>query len=56
MYRVQGNLYLGIKRPGREADHSILSSAEIKNVWSYTYTTSYIFMTWWLVTKYQLEG
>jgi hypothetical protein len=25
-----------VKRPGREADHSLPSSAEIKNVWSYT--------------------
>jgi hypothetical protein len=29
---------LGIKRPGREADHSSPSSAEVKNVWSYTST------------------
>jgi len=28
----------GIKRPGREADHSLPSSADIKNVWSYTST------------------
>jgi hypothetical protein len=27
-----------IKRPGREADHSPPSSAEVKNVWSYTST------------------
>jgi hypothetical protein len=27
---------VGIKRPGREADHSVLSSAEVKNVWTYT--------------------
>jgi hypothetical protein len=26
----------GVKRPGREADHSHLSSAEAKNAWSYT--------------------
>jgi hypothetical protein len=29
-------LSLGVKRLGREADHSTPSSAEIKNVWSYT--------------------
>jgi len=26
------------KRPGREADHLPLCSAEVKNAWSYTYT------------------
>jgi hypothetical protein len=29
---------LGLKRPKREADHSPPSSAEVKNVWSYTST------------------
>jgi hypothetical protein len=29
---------LRVKRPGREADHSPLSSAEVKNEWSYTST------------------
>jgi hypothetical protein len=28
----------GVKRPGREADHTPPSSAEVKNVWSYTST------------------
>jgi hypothetical protein len=28
--------YLGVKRPGREADQSPPSSAEVKNAWSYT--------------------
>jgi hypothetical protein len=31
-------LFLGIKRPGREADHSPPSSADVKNAWSYTST------------------
>jgi hypothetical protein len=35
---VPGALSLGVKRPGREADHSLPSSAEVKNVWSYTST------------------
>jgi hypothetical protein len=26
----------GVKRPGREADHSPPSRVEVKNVWSYT--------------------
>jgi hypothetical protein len=30
--------YAGIKWPGREADHSSPSSAEVKNAWSYTST------------------
>jgi hypothetical protein len=33
-----GALFLGVKRPGREADHSPPSSAEVKNGWSYTST------------------
>jgi hypothetical protein len=28
----------GVKRPVREADHSLPSSAEVKNAWSYTST------------------
>jgi hypothetical protein len=28
----------GIKRPGREADHSPPSSVEVENAWSYTST------------------
>jgi hypothetical protein len=35
---VPESLSLGVKRPGREADHSLPSSAEIKNAWSYTST------------------
>jgi len=31
---VPGAFSLGVKRPGREADHSHPSSAEIKNAWS----------------------
>jgi hypothetical protein len=33
-----GALSLRVKRPGREADHSPPSSAEVKNAWSYTST------------------
>jgi hypothetical protein len=36
---VPGALSLGVKRPGQEAEHSPLPSAEIKNAWSYTSTT-----------------
>jgi hypothetical protein len=46
---LPGALSLGVKRPGRETDHSPPSSAEIKNAWSYTSTLQYAFMTWCLV-------
>jgi hypothetical protein len=41
---VPGALSLGVKRPGREADHSPPSNAEFKNVWNYTSTPQYAFM------------
>jgi hypothetical protein len=41
---VPGALSLGLKRPGREADHSPPYSAEVKNAWSYTSTRQYVFM------------
>jgi hypothetical protein len=31
-----GGSFPGVKRPGREADHSPQSSAEVKNAWRYT--------------------
>jgi hypothetical protein len=36
-----GGLSLGVKWPGREADHSPLSSAEVKNAWNYTPAPQY---------------
>jgi hypothetical protein len=36
-----GALSLRVKRPGREADHSLSSSAEVKNAWNYTSTPQY---------------
>jgi len=36
--RLPGALSLGGKWPGREADHSCPSNAEVKNAWSYTST------------------
>jgi hypothetical protein len=35
---VAGVPFLGVKRPGREDDHSPPSSAEVKKAWSYTTT------------------
>jgi hypothetical protein len=47
--RVPEALSLGIKRPEREADHSLPSSAEVKNAWIYTSIPRYVFMAWCLV-------
>jgi hypothetical protein len=35
---VPGTFFPGIKRLGREVDHSPLSGAEVKNAWSYIST------------------
>jgi hypothetical protein len=43
-----GFSFPGVKRPEREADHS-LSSAELKNARSYTSTPKYVLMAWCLV-------
>jgi len=36
--RIAGALSLGVMRPGREADHSLPSSADVNNPWSYIST------------------
>jgi hypothetical protein len=46
---VPAVLSLGVQRLGREAEHSPPSSAEVKNVWSYTSTPQYVFTAWCLV-------
>jgi hypothetical protein len=46
---VPGALSLGVKRPGREHDHSPPSSAEVKNAWSYTSTPQNAFIAWYSV-------
>jgi hypothetical protein len=43
--QIQEDFTPEVKRPGREADHSPPSSAEVKNAWSYTSTSPYVFMT-----------
>jgi len=48
---LPGLLTSGVKRPGREADHSPPSSAEIKIEWSYISTPLYVFMAWCLIEK-----
>jgi hypothetical protein len=39
----------GVKRQGREADHSPPTSAEVKNMWIYTSTPPYVFMAYCLI-------
>jgi hypothetical protein len=39
-----GGPFPGVKRQGREADHSPTSSAEVKKMWIYTSTLIYVFM------------
>jgi len=36
----------GVKRPRREDGHSPPSSSEVRNAWSYTCITPYVFMVW----------
>jgi hypothetical protein len=48
IHRTQKALYPVVKGPGREADHSPPSSAEVKNAWSCTSTHPYVFMVLYL--------
>jgi hypothetical protein len=41
---VPGDVSSGIKRPGREADHSPPASAEVKKMWINTSTLPYAYM------------
>jgi hypothetical protein len=43
---VPGALSPGVKRPGREVDHSPPTSAEVKKMWIYTSAPPYAFMAW----------
>jgi hypothetical protein len=47
--RVAGALTPRVKRPGSEVDHSPPCSAKVKNTWSYTSTSQYVFVTWCLL-------
>jgi hypothetical protein len=42
-------LSLGAKLPGRKAEHTPPTSAEVKNAWSYTSTPQYVSVAWCLV-------
>jgi hypothetical protein len=39
----------GVDRSGYEAEHSLPSSAEVKNAWSFTSISSYVLMAWCLI-------
>ena len=36
LFKEYGGVFPGVKQPGREADHSLPSSAKARNDWSYT--------------------
>jgi hypothetical protein len=40
-----------VRQLGHEADHPPLSSAKVKNVWSYMSTSPYAFMEWCLIKQ-----
>jgi hypothetical protein len=44
LYKGTGASFPGVKRPGREADHSPPTSAEVKKIWIYTSIPPYAFM------------
>jgi hypothetical protein len=45
----------GVKRPGREADHSPPTSADVKKMWIFTSTPPYAFMAWCLISLHVLK-
>jgi hypothetical protein len=54
---VPGALSPGVKRSGREADHSPHSKAEVKNALDCTSTFPYAFVMWYLVNhRIRLHG
>jgi hypothetical protein len=42
---AMGTLSPGVKRPGRETDHSLPTSAEVKKMWIYISIPPYVYMT-----------
>jgi hypothetical protein len=46
---ASGVISSGVKQLGHEADHSSLSSAKVKNVWSFTSTPPTVFTAWCLI-------
>jgi hypothetical protein len=39
-----GGSFPEVKRPGRETDHPLPTSAEVKDIWIYTSSPPYVFM------------
>jgi hypothetical protein len=46
---IQRVYFPAVNRPGREASHSPLFGAQIKNTWSCTSTYPYVLLTWCLI-------
>jgi hypothetical protein len=46
---VSEALFVGLKRPGSEADHSPPSNSKVENAWRYNSNLKYVFMAWCLV-------
>jgi len=40
-----GGSFLGVKLPARKADHSVLSSREVRNKWNYTSNVPWAFIS-----------
>jgi hypothetical protein len=53
--RTPEALNLGVKLPGRAADHSPPSNSIVKTTWNYTSTPPYLFMAWCLVNVFCTE-
>jgi hypothetical protein len=49
LHFLPGYFSPGVKRPGREADHSLPSSVEVNNAWNYTTTPPHVFNSWYFV-------
>jgi hypothetical protein len=53
---VPGAVTPGVKWPGRKADHSPPSSADVKNEWSYNSAPPYVFLAWYLIKERMRYG
>jgi len=42
---------MGVKWLGHKADHSLSSSAKVKNVWNYSSIPPYFFIAWCLIMQ-----
>jgi hypothetical protein len=44
-------LFPGSKKANREVDHSSQFGVEIKNAWSYTFTSAYAVLAWYAIQQ-----